>query len=168
MFKETKRPFLESDSSVVESPNGKRILIIDSEGKVKIVKKLNEKDLIKARKREEILKRKTGLALTALRPITLELATGIKEWPDTPAFSADLWEEVDKNPFFVDGDNNETFRKTTNFLLQKKGQDLDWIAEQLLADSKIRNFDFSGLYEEAKSKLIGLIKSKNPDRFSGN
>ena len=80
----------------------------------------------------------------------LELATGIKEWPETPAFSANLWEKVDNNSFFVNVDSNETFRKATNFLLQKKGQDLDWIAEQLLADSKIRNFDFSGLYEEAK------------------
>ena len=169
MLKEIDRsPFPRDSSRVFINPNGKSITLIDVEGRPFVVKRLEEQNLIRVRKRRETLKRKTGPALIALRPIMLELATGSEEWQDTPAFSADLWEKVDKNPFFVDGESDETFRNATNFLLQKKGQDLNWIAEQLLADSKIRNFDFSGLYEEAKSKLIGLIKSKNPDRFSGN
>jgi len=168
MFKEIKRSFPTDGSRVFIAPNGKSIIAIDAEGNPFVGKRLSEKDLIRARKREETLKRKTGSALIALRPIMLELATGVEEWPDTPAFSSVLWKKVDRNPFFVDGDSDETFRKATNFLLQKKGQDLEWIAEQLLSAEKRRNIDNSGLYEEAKAELIGLIKSKNPDRFGRN
>jgi len=61
MSKEIIRSFSGSDARAVVSPNGERITSIDAEGKYFSVRNLSEKDLTKARKREETLKKKQDL-----------------------------------------------------------------------------------------------------------
>ena len=118
--------------------------------------------------RKNLLKKKENLALFALFPVILELAGGSSEWPDSGSLDVDLWQRVDKkNPFFIENNPNETFKKATNYLLQIKGNSVENVADSLLSASKVRNFADRRIgFEMAKQELVELIKSKNPERFS--
>jgi hypothetical protein len=149
----------------VEKVTG-NIISVDSTGEATKHPFKTSKEL-KVLRREKTLKAKTGYALSALKPLVTELATHGLESIDTQGFNVGLTEELDvKNPFVVDGDIKETFRKSINFLLQGRGHNLEWIAGQLLTSSKIRNAEFPGIMEEPKANLVRLIRSANPSRFS--
>lgn len=142
------------------------IVSVDSSGEA-IKHPLKTSRELRALRREDTLKAKTGYALSALKPLVTELATYGIESIDTQGFNVGLTEEVDvNNPFVVDRDIKETFRKSINFLLQGRGHNLEWIAGQLLTSSKIRNAEFPGIMEEPKANLVRLIRSTNPSRFS--
>lgn len=171
--------FIGNGSRVISNPDGS-FTVIDAGGVPFTVKggilrentsftPKTDKSIKKEIKRRISFEKKKDLALIALSPIVLELAEGSSvEWVDSESLDSDLWNRVDdKNPFFVASNPNETFKKATDYLLQKKDNSVEKIADNILSGSKVRNFaDRRAGFEMAKQELIELIKSKNPERFS--
>jgi len=150
-------------SNRVEGITG-QIITIDSSGEATMHKFKTSKE-IKAMKRKATLKTKTGDALSALKPLLVELATHGVEATDTGGYDVELVDGVDrKNPFVIDGHIQETFKRSIKSLLQGKGQNFSWIAEQLLTSSKIRNAEFPDSIEEPKSNLVRLMRNINSSK----
>ncbi|MFH1971072.1 MAG: hypothetical protein ABIJ05_01680 [Patescibacteria group bacterium] len=152
------------DDYFVLDPNGRSVCIRGAD----FYRLKTDRGIRKMVERKNLLKKKENLALLALSPIILELAGGSSEWPDLGSLDGNLWKKVNKNnPFFIESNPNETFKKATNYLLQIKGNNVENIADSLLSASKVRNFaDRRVGFEMAKQELVELIKSKNPERFS--
>jgi|GEM_PF-4721872 len=121
---------------------------------------LPDKKRLALLKRKENLRRKTGMALTVLRPLVNELALYGEEMKETTSFNVELQSKIDqKNPFVIDGDYNESVVRAMNFLLQE--HTLSQIAKALIPDHP----DFKDQVVESRTQLISLMKEKNPTRF---
>jgi len=96
------------------------------------------KSILREAKRQRKLAINVSFALAALKPVLEELATSANEWQDTPEYYAQKKNagQKDTNPFIIDGDNEATYKKAIDFLLQRKTVGIYQIAETLLADRR--------------------------------
>ena len=168
--------FDQTGSRVIRLRDG-GFLVADSDGKAIRIKgpvpqpdsslPITDRTIRKALERKNSLKTKETFALIALSPIILELAVFNNESVDRLPFEQELWSRVKENNPFYQIDSNESFKNSTNYLLQIKGNSLEKIADSILTDSKVNNFvDRRAGFDMARQELIELIKSKNPERFS--